>query len=611
MAVRLNRGQQTTRSSGSISSPRDANNSSSSSASTSKKGTNTMRFVQKYLDECRSFYSCIYCRTHLANHDELISRSFQGNRSRAYLFNSVINVSCGPSVQRELNTGSHSVADIFCTNCGTTIGWKYEKAFVDSQKYKEGKFIIELAHVVRENRHLELDKRDIFLGLASAPSKQSSSLSQACTTTIGTTNNNNHHHGGSLSPVSSGGQWSPGSSSSSSSSSSSNDDATSRLTGRYATGQDSRDRPQMRCADDNHDDDDDDEIEDDEVLMFPFYDDLYGNRSSYSNLSTSRSYQKRLRRSLYLDAAPYDWKYSGCSSSSSVSPTATKAPPTASQQQPELSSNSPTYSSGSIEIPSGQAGQAQSDNCSRQHSQQLASTRRFFASTSSAAGEPSTSSSSSPIVTFPPQPTSSSTLSAGGRCDTENNSELALNRGTSSSSSSSSGNEADFNNHEHDADDHDDTQFKFELDKQPTSVAINESSASSSSSSHNQASTLVSQNCDQLNNSTQLATNFEHYPPSGSSNDDDESCSSVAHKNAKQLAIGKQLSNVSIDAKSSNEEEEGPNSCDKPTTVDVNSEVAPSVSQSIPRANSLSFDDEEFYDCNTDHDVSNLSLKSK
>ena len=29
-------------------------------------------------------------------------------------------------------------------------GWKYEHAFESSQKYKEGKFIIELAHMIKE-----------------------------------------------------------------------------------------------------------------------------------------------------------------------------------------------------------------------------------------------------------------------------------------------------------------------------------------------------------------------------------------------------------------------------------------------------------------------------
>ncbi|XP_050831209.1 protein yippee-like 4 isoform X1 [Serinus canaria] len=78
-------------------------------------------------------------------------QSFQGSHGRAYLFNSVVNVGCGPAEQRLLLTGLHSVADIFCQSCNTTLGWKYEQAFESSQKYKEGKFIIEMSHMVKEN----------------------------------------------------------------------------------------------------------------------------------------------------------------------------------------------------------------------------------------------------------------------------------------------------------------------------------------------------------------------------------------------------------------------------------------------------------------------------
>ncbi|XP_058857377.1 protein yippee-like 2 isoform X1 [Acipenser ruthenus] len=77
--------------------------------------------------------------------------SFQGSQGRAYLFNAVVNVGCGPAEERVLLTGLHAVADIYCENCKTTLGWKYEHAFETSQKYKEGKFIIELAHMIKDN----------------------------------------------------------------------------------------------------------------------------------------------------------------------------------------------------------------------------------------------------------------------------------------------------------------------------------------------------------------------------------------------------------------------------------------------------------------------------
>ncbi|XP_048805717.1 protein yippee-like 4 isoform X1 [Lagopus muta] len=125
------------------------------------------RTFHSYLPRSHRTYSCVHCRAHLARHEELISKSFQGSHGRAYLFNSVlkehrqtcpqhpvwcrVNVGCGPAEQRLLLTGLHSVADIFCENCKTTLGWKYEQAFESSQKYKEGKFIIEMSHMVKEN----------------------------------------------------------------------------------------------------------------------------------------------------------------------------------------------------------------------------------------------------------------------------------------------------------------------------------------------------------------------------------------------------------------------------------------------------------------------------
>uniref|UniRef100_A0A8D1GQB8 Protein yippee-like n=1 Tax=Sus scrofa TaxID=9823 RepID=A0A8D1GQB8_PIG len=75
--------------------------------------------------------------------------SFTACSEEASLMN--LNVGCGPAEERVLLTGLHAVADIYCENCKTTLGWKYEHAFESSQKYKEGKYIIELAHMIKDN----------------------------------------------------------------------------------------------------------------------------------------------------------------------------------------------------------------------------------------------------------------------------------------------------------------------------------------------------------------------------------------------------------------------------------------------------------------------------
>jgi len=60
-----------------------------------------------------------------------------------------VNITAGPKEDRILMTGLHTVRDIFCVNCNTLIGWKYEEAYEESQKYKVGKFIIEKAKMTK------------------------------------------------------------------------------------------------------------------------------------------------------------------------------------------------------------------------------------------------------------------------------------------------------------------------------------------------------------------------------------------------------------------------------------------------------------------------------
>ncbi|KAG8970350.1 hypothetical protein FRC03_009623 [Tulasnella sp. 419] len=83
--------------------------------------------------------------------DELISKSFSGREGRAYLLHSTVNIKLGKKEDRELLTGRHTVADIKCVGCDTSVGWTYLKAHEASQRYKEGKFIIEKERVVRDN----------------------------------------------------------------------------------------------------------------------------------------------------------------------------------------------------------------------------------------------------------------------------------------------------------------------------------------------------------------------------------------------------------------------------------------------------------------------------
>ncbi|PVH31363.1 hypothetical protein PAHAL_9G127000 [Panicum hallii] len=62
--------------------------------------------------------------------------------SLVYVVSSV-NVTPGVKEDRMMMTGMHTVCDIFCVGCGSIVGWKYEAAHEKSQRYKEGKYILE------------------------------------------------------------------------------------------------------------------------------------------------------------------------------------------------------------------------------------------------------------------------------------------------------------------------------------------------------------------------------------------------------------------------------------------------------------------------------------
>ena len=90
-------------------------------------------------------YSCGNCDTPLTNKNELISTRFTGATGRAFLFNRVVNLEYSEIQERVMLTGRHMVRDIMCKKCKQKLGWMYEYAVEESQRYKEGKVILERA----------------------------------------------------------------------------------------------------------------------------------------------------------------------------------------------------------------------------------------------------------------------------------------------------------------------------------------------------------------------------------------------------------------------------------------------------------------------------------
>lgn len=76
--------------------------------------------------------------------------NLQAKSGKAFLFSKAKNIVEGQKQQKQLMTGIFKTADIYCKVCGQVLGWKYLKAYDLKQKYKEGKFIIERAKIVKE-----------------------------------------------------------------------------------------------------------------------------------------------------------------------------------------------------------------------------------------------------------------------------------------------------------------------------------------------------------------------------------------------------------------------------------------------------------------------------
>ncbi|OLL26479.1 Protein yippee-like [Neolecta irregularis DAH-3] len=58
-------------------------------------------------------------------------------------YSTKVNTIDGNPEERTMTTGRHIVRDIKCCGCESIVGWKYDRAYEQSEAYKEGKFILE------------------------------------------------------------------------------------------------------------------------------------------------------------------------------------------------------------------------------------------------------------------------------------------------------------------------------------------------------------------------------------------------------------------------------------------------------------------------------------
>uniref|UniRef100_M1DFW8 Fad NAD binding oxidoreductases n=1 Tax=Solanum tuberosum TaxID=4113 RepID=M1DFW8_SOLTU len=97
-------------------------------------------------------YICYKCQRHVSSHEDTISTKFQSKKGKAFLFAHVRNVVVGTNEEKHLTTSLHTIDDIYRVDCNEVLDWKYEQAVEPSQKYKEGKFVLELCKIVKDNR---------------------------------------------------------------------------------------------------------------------------------------------------------------------------------------------------------------------------------------------------------------------------------------------------------------------------------------------------------------------------------------------------------------------------------------------------------------------------
>merc|ERR1711976_176323 len=88
-------------------------------------------------------FCCAKCNTPLTNRENLRSTRFTGSTGRAFLFDSCVNVKFSATIERIMLTGRHTVRDVHCIVCSEKLGWSYEYACEEGQRYKEGKIILE------------------------------------------------------------------------------------------------------------------------------------------------------------------------------------------------------------------------------------------------------------------------------------------------------------------------------------------------------------------------------------------------------------------------------------------------------------------------------------
>ena len=135
-------------------------------------------YVGDYLNGHTSHLRCAKCSTDVCLTSQIISKGFTGRHGRAYLVSPFPALTestqvsqaaiglCLPNTKtdapssRQLVTGVHTVSDVRCAFCNSMLGWKYDGAEEESQRYKVGKYILE-TKMICSSSNWESDELDL------------------------------------------------------------------------------------------------------------------------------------------------------------------------------------------------------------------------------------------------------------------------------------------------------------------------------------------------------------------------------------------------------------------------------------------------------------------
>ncbi|EPQ57755.1 hypothetical protein GLOTRDRAFT_21127, partial [Gloeophyllum trabeum ATCC 11539] len=71
-------------------------------------------------------------------------QSFNGFAGKAALFGFTSHVTLSAPTTRLMYTGAHTIQELSCARCCAYLGWKILRAHEWSEKWKEGRFLLEL-----------------------------------------------------------------------------------------------------------------------------------------------------------------------------------------------------------------------------------------------------------------------------------------------------------------------------------------------------------------------------------------------------------------------------------------------------------------------------------